>query len=105
LELDVHPKAMPVILTTDKERDLDARAVGRGEHCSGRCPTTRSGSSCAAPKEDKAVACAMEYREKQYRVILGIDSQWKWFVDAIESYTKSSKTPSHTAGGIGSSWG
>ena len=40
----------------------------------------------------------MEYREKQYRVILGIDSQWKWPVDGIEGCTKSSKAPSHTAG-------
>jgi hypothetical protein len=28
----IHPKAMPVILTTDEERDVwDARAVGRGQ--------------------------------------------------------------------------
>jgi putative SOS response-associated peptidase YedK len=27
----IHPKAMPVILTTDEERDVWMRAVGRGE--------------------------------------------------------------------------
>lgn len=27
----IHPKAMPVILNTEKERRLDARAMGRGE--------------------------------------------------------------------------
>jgi hypothetical protein len=43
-------------------------------------------------------AQAMEYRGKQYRVMLGIDSLWKWSVDAIEGYTKSGKTPSHAAG-------
>ena len=40
----------------------------------------------------------MEYREKQYRVMLGIDSMWKWSVDGIEGYTKSGKAPSHAAG-------
>jgi hypothetical protein len=40
----------------------------------------------------------MEYREKQYRVVLGIDSLWKWSVDGIEGYTKSGKAPSHAAG-------
>jgi hypothetical protein len=40
----------------------------------------------------------MEYRGKQYRVILGIDSLWKWSVDGIEGYTKSGKAPSHAAG-------
>jgi putative SOS response-associated peptidase YedK len=27
----IHPKAMPVILTTDEERDVWMRAMGRGE--------------------------------------------------------------------------
>jgi hypothetical protein len=40
----------------------------------------------------------MEYRGKPYRVMLGIDSQWKWSVDGIEGYTKSGKAPSHAAG-------
>jgi hypothetical protein len=40
----------------------------------------------------------MEYREKQYCVILGIDSQWKWSVGGIEGYTKSGKAPSHADG-------
>jgi hypothetical protein len=40
----------------------------------------------------------MEYREKQYRVMLGIDSQWKWSVDGIEGFTKSGKTLSYADG-------
>jgi hypothetical protein len=40
----------------------------------------------------------MEYRGKQYRVILCIDSLWKWSVDGIEGYTKSGTAPSHAAG-------
>jgi hypothetical protein len=40
----------------------------------------------------------MEYRGKQFRVILGIDSQWKWSVDGIEGFTKSGKALSHTDG-------
>ena len=40
----------------------------------------------------------MDYRGKQYRVILGIDSQWKWSVDGIEGYTKSGTAPSYAAG-------
>jgi hypothetical protein len=36
----------------------------------------------------------MEYREKQYRVMLGIDSLWMWSVDGIEGYTNSGKAPS-----------
>jgi hypothetical protein len=40
----------------------------------------------------------MEYRGKQYRVMLGIDSQWKWSVDGIEGFTKSGKAPSHADG-------
>jgi hypothetical protein len=40
----------------------------------------------------------MEYRGKQYRVMLGIDSQWKWSVDGIEGFTKSSKAPGHADG-------
>jgi hypothetical protein len=37
----------------------------------------------------------MEYRGKQYHVILGIDTLWS--VDGIEGYTKSGKAPSHAA--------
>ena len=40
----------------------------------------------------------MEYRGKEYSVILGIDTLWKWSVDGIEGYTKSGKAPSHAAG-------
>jgi hypothetical protein len=40
----------------------------------------------------------MEYRGKQYSVIMGIDALWKGVVDGIEGYTKSGKAPSHAAG-------
>jgi hypothetical protein len=40
----------------------------------------------------------MEYRGKQYGVVMGIDSLWKWSVDGIEGFTKSGKAPSHAAG-------
>jgi hypothetical protein len=38
----------------------------------------------AADKEDRRRPDRWEYREKQYRVMLGIDSLWKWSVDGIE---------------------
>jgi putative SOS response-associated peptidase YedK len=38
----IHEKAMPVILTTDEERDVWMRARGmRRERCKGHCPMTR----------------------------------------------------------------
>jgi hypothetical protein len=44
----IHPKAMPVILTTDEE--LDARAVGRGQGAAtAPSPTMPCGLSPAAP--------------------------------------------------------
>jgi len=44
----IHPKAMPVILTTEEERDVGCAHRGtRPKRCSGHCRMTRSGSSCA----------------------------------------------------------
>ena len=41
----IHPNAMPVILTTEEERDVWMRRLGmRRRHCSGRCRTMRFGS-------------------------------------------------------------
>jgi hypothetical protein len=40
----------------------------------------------------------MEHRGKQFRVILDIDSLWKWSVDRIEGFPKSGTAPSHAAG-------
>jgi putative SOS response-associated peptidase YedK len=33
----IHPGAMPVILTTEEERDVCARRGTRRKHCSGHC--------------------------------------------------------------------
>jgi hypothetical protein len=53
----IHPKAMPVILTNDDERDvLDARVMGRSKSVTASCRTTCSRSSCAVPMEDKFAA-------------------------------------------------
>jgi hypothetical protein len=41
---------------------------------------------------------AMEYRGKQYSVVQGLDSMWKWSVPSLVGQTKSGKTPNHAAG-------
>jgi hypothetical protein len=46
----IHPKAMPVILTTDEERTCGCARDGmRRRRCSARYRMTRSGSSCVGP--------------------------------------------------------
>jgi putative SOS response-associated peptidase YedK len=51
----IHPKAMPVILTTDEERDVWMRAPwDEARHFGGHCPTMRSRSSCAGPTKRTA---------------------------------------------------
>jgi putative SOS response-associated peptidase YedK len=46
----IHPKAMPVILTTDGERDVWMRARGmKRRGCNDLCRTMPSGSCCAGP--------------------------------------------------------
>jgi putative SOS response-associated peptidase YedK len=54
----IHPKAMPVILTTDEERDLWMRAPwDEAKRCNDRCLMMRCGSSLrGADKEDRVAA-------------------------------------------------
>ena len=40
----------------------------------------------------------MEYRGKQYSVVQGLDSMWKWLVPTLVGQTKSGKEVSHAAG-------
>jgi hypothetical protein len=40
----------------------------------------------------------MEYRGKQYSVVQGLDTMWKWSVPALVGQTKSGKKESHAAG-------
>jgi hypothetical protein len=53
--------------------------------------------TCApAPRtEDKR---RMEYRGKQYSVVQGLDTMWKWSVPALVGQTKSGKAENHAAG-------
>jgi hypothetical protein len=43
-------------------------------------------------------ARGMEYRGKQYSVVMGIDSLWKWSVTSLVGQTKSGKEVNHAAG-------
>jgi hypothetical protein len=40
----------------------------------------------------------MEYRGKQYSVVQGLDTMWKWSVPALVGQTKSGKAESHADG-------
>ena len=40
----------------------------------------------------------MEYRGKQYSVVQGLDTMWKWSVPALVGQTKSGKAENHAAG-------
>jgi hypothetical protein len=42
----------------------------------------------------------MEYREKQYRVMLGIDSQWKCSVDGHRRLHEIRQSTEHYADGV-----
>jgi putative SOS response-associated peptidase YedK len=64
----IHPKAMPVILSTDEERDGCALHGMRPRRCSAHCRMPRSGSSCAAltkriKQQRKRDAAAIPFRK------------------------------------------
>ncbi|MDB5582573.1 MAG: hypothetical protein JWR80_7749 [Bradyrhizobium sp.] len=40
----------------------------------------------------------MQYLGKQYSVVQGIDTMWKWSVDSLVGHTKSDTAPSRPAG-------
>jgi hypothetical protein len=61
----IQPKAMPVILTTDEERDVWIVRLGtRRRPCSGHCPTTLCGSWRVAP-----IRKTVRRREKAVRQV------------------------------------
>jgi hypothetical protein len=41
---------------------------------------------------------AMEHRGKQYSVVQGLDTMWKWSVPSLVGQTKSGKAVNHAAG-------
>ena len=43
-------------------------------------------------------ARGMEYRGKQYSVVQGLDTVWKWSVPTLVGQTKSGKAESHADG-------
>jgi len=40
----------------------------------------------------------MEYRDKPFSVVQGIDGNWKWLVSDLVGHTKSGAAPSRLAG-------
>jgi hypothetical protein len=40
----------------------------------------------------------MEYRDKEFSVVHGLDTMWKWSVDGLGGFTKSGAAPSRAAG-------
>jgi hypothetical protein len=40
----------------------------------------------------------MDYRGKQYSVVQGLDTKWRWSVPSLVDQTKSGKAENHAAG-------
>jgi hypothetical protein len=55
-----------------------------------------AGNGRSAPRSVKVRG--MEYRGKQYSVVQGLDTMWKWSVPALVGQTKSGKTENRAAG-------
>jgi hypothetical protein len=84
-----------LVVIEDKRPEILGRDIRRKMNLVGlRCGLA---FSCAlAPRtEDKR---RMEYRGKQYSVVQGLDTMWKWSVPALVGQTKSGKAENHAAG-------
>jgi hypothetical protein len=64
---------------------------GPGQSTRNRCESGRVAHGSVKARE-------MEYRGKQYSVVQGLDTMWKWSVPALVGQTKSGKKESHAAG-------